>query len=96
MGETAALLFEPQQLADLDAMYLDSLPEAADMIPWAGAVEPSWGTMGTQHAPEYTLPGWEFTVGSGGGNGAAYTSYHHPYEPVEHSLDAYMSTLGSM
>ncbi|KAF8608457.1 hypothetical protein BDV93DRAFT_603266 [Ceratobasidium sp. AG-I] len=110
LGEVEALFFEPQQLADLDAMYLDSLPEAADMIPWAGAVEPSWGTMGTQHAPEYTLPGWEFTVGgagaggaganvgasAGGGSGGVYTSYQHPYEPVEHSLDAYMSALGSM
>ncbi|CUA66993.1 Nitrogen assimilation transcription factor nit-4 [Neurospora crassa OR74A] [Rhizoctonia solani] len=71
-----------QRLAEMDAMYLDSLPEAADMIPWAGAVEPSWGTMGTHHSPEYTMPGWEFTVatGMGGGGGQGYTPYHHPYE----------------
>lgn len=88
-------LFEPQNFADLDAMYLDSLPEAADMIPWAGAVEPSWGTMGTYQTPEYTLPGWEFTVNSGQG----YAAQHHPYDPaalgVNHSLDAYMQALGS-
>ncbi|QRV98373.1 Fungal specific transcription factor domain [Ceratobasidium sp. AG-Ba] len=75
---------------NIDTMYLDAIPEAADMIPWAGAVEPSWGTMGTQQAPEYTLPGWEFNLGRAG-NG--YT----PYQlggVVDHSLDAYIAGLG--
>lgn len=88
-------IFGPENFEDLDAsMYLDSLPDAADMIPWAGAVEPSWGTMGTQQAPEYTLPGWEFMASGGRG----YTPYQHPYEStgaIDHSLDTYMMSLGS-
>ncbi|KAF8756553.1 Fungal specific transcription factor domain [Rhizoctonia solani] len=40
-----------ERVVELDAMYIDSLPEAAEIIPWAGAVEPSWGTMGTHNSP---------------------------------------------
>jgi len=66
------------------------------MIPWAGAVEPSWGTMGTQQAPEYTFPGWEFNMGCAG-NG--YTPYQFPHGSVlggmtDPSLDAYIAGLG--
>jgi hypothetical protein len=94
LDDSNSSLLESQSYVNLDAMYLDSLPEAADMIPWAGAVEPSWGTMGTHQTPEYTLPGWEFTMLSG----QRYTPYQHPYESsgaVDHSLDAYMMALGS-
>ncbi|KAG9116366.1 hypothetical protein FRC07_007456 [Ceratobasidium sp. 392] len=95
-GAESTSLFDTQNMAEIDSMYLDSLPEAADMIPWAGAVEPSWGTMGTQQAPEYTLPGWEFSM-SCAGNG--YTPYQLPHESalggmVDHSLDAYIAGLG--
>ncbi|KAG8793052.1 hypothetical protein FRC12_004054 [Ceratobasidium sp. 428] len=95
-GPEYGSLFDTQNMTEIDAMYLDSLPEAADMIPWAGAVEPSWGTMGTQQTPEYTLPGWEFNM-SCAGNG--YTPYQLPHESVlggsvDHSLDAYIAGLG--
>ncbi|KAG9084258.1 hypothetical protein FRC06_004146 [Ceratobasidium sp. 370] len=92
-----AFLFDTRNMAEIDSMYLDSLPEAADMIPWAGAVEPSWGTMGTQQAPEYTLPGWEFNM-SRAGNG--YAPYQLPHGSVlggmaaDPSLDAYIAGLG--
>lgn len=81
---------------NLDTMYLDAIPEAADMIPWAGAVEPSWGTMGTQQAPEYTIPGWEFNVGR---TGNGYTPYQMPHHSafggvVDPSLDAYIAGMG--
>ncbi|KAF8706763.1 Transcription factor, partial [Rhizoctonia solani] len=70
-----------ERVVELDAMYIDSLPEAAEIIPWAGAVEPSWGTMGTHNSPEYTMPGWEFTMTTGitAGNGQGYMPYQHPY-----------------
>ncbi|ELU41984.1 fungal specific transcription factor domain-containing protein [Rhizoctonia solani AG-1 IA] len=70
-----------ERVVELDAMYVDSLPEAAEIIPWAGAVEPSWGTMGTHNSPEYTMPGWEFTMTTGitAGNGQGYMPYQHPY-----------------
>ncbi|CAE6418112.1 unnamed protein product [Rhizoctonia solani] len=86
-----------QRLAEMDMMYLESLPEAADMIPWAGAVEPSWGTMGTHHSPEYTMPGWEFTMSTGASAGQGFMPYQHPPPSKSYvlALEARIKTLES-
>ncbi|KDN47902.1 hypothetical protein RSAG8_03322, partial [Rhizoctonia solani AG-8 WAC10335] len=59
-------------------LNVEQCPETF-MLPEAGAVEPSWGTMGTHHTPEYTMPGWEFTMVIGASTGQGFTPYQHPY-----------------